>query len=261
MLEYLFGEKPSPQIEIGSIGWEDEDEYAYLGTDDNDGHTLVRVQLFRGRDASKPLNPTRAQGHRIVCHIPDGMFRIPKKDTRCYVAIPEGMEQVPGAGIIIACVSKSPPTQFAKDRVVIDFGSDTHVLFKGKSVAMSDHGVPARWLGVGTPRGGGTPGVTLSNSDGSGLVIQDGAAGIWVSASGEAKTLIQMTTTKVECLSKAGGMWKLDGNFYTLGTTCTIAGSGVYLGKAPEVSSMVGYGSVPGAAPTGCSPSVFVSKM
>lgn len=103
----MFHNKPTAQIEIASIGWEDEDDYVFFGEDGNDGHTFIRAQLFRGRDVTKPLNPDRAQGTKILCSLNSmGGFRIPPKDTRCYVACPTGMEEVPGAPIIMGTVEK-----------------------------------------------------------------------------------------------------------------------------------------------------------
>lgn len=103
-LEAIFGNNhPTAQCEIGSIGWEDEDEYFHPGETSNDGLTLVKVQLFRGRDYTKELSD-RAQGVKILCVLPDGEFRVPAKNARCYVMIPQGMDNVPGAGLIVATV-------------------------------------------------------------------------------------------------------------------------------------------------------------
>lgn len=97
------------QIVSGSIGWEDEDEYVFDGDDDNDGHTLVRVQLFEGRDNTKPINPSRAQGHKIICHLSSlNGRRCPPKDSRVFVAIPKGQENTVGAGVIFAAIEKFP---------------------------------------------------------------------------------------------------------------------------------------------------------
>lgn len=245
------------KIVLGSIGWEDEDEHAFLGTADNDGHTLVRVQLFSGRDTTKDLSPTRAQGYKIVCHIPDGTFRIPPKDARCYVLLPEGMEDVPGAGIIIATVSPSPTTQFAKDRVVIDYGPNTHVVIKGKSVSMQD---PAfRFISVGTPRSGGAPGVQVHLPDGTGAVWQAGSFGTFCGPD----CMMQMTTSAFEVWQGSGAnstfLLMKGGEFWTYGPVNKVQGAGVYLGKAPLALNTALYGaSGLAAAP---SPSVFISSV
>ncbi len=100
--DLIFNNAAGAQIELGSVGWEGEDDYFFSGEHDNDGHTLVRVQLFRGRDNTKPLG-RRAQGVKIVCHVLDGKSP-PVKDARCYIAIPQGMDNVPGAGVILGTI-------------------------------------------------------------------------------------------------------------------------------------------------------------
>jgi hypothetical protein len=223
----------SAQIVMGSIGWDDEDEHVFLGDSSNDGHTLVRVQLFDGRDHSKPLDTTRAQGTKILCHLPDGMYRIPAKDTRCYVAIPPGMEQTPAGGVIIACVSKSPTTQFAKDRAVLDFGPDVHVVIRGKSVTMQDP--EFRFLSVGSPRSGGAPGVQVHLPDGTGAAWQDGAYACFV----RAEMMMQMKPDGFEIWQGSGSTGTFlkmgGGEFWSYGPTNKLQGAGCYIGKAPTV--------------------------
>ena len=207
MLEHLFGNQ-SAQIEIGSIGWEDDDSHYDMGSAGNDGYTLVKVQLFRGRDFTKPLTD-RAQGVRILCHI-NSMYgaRIPDKDTRCYVAIPQGMDNVPGAGVIIGTVEKSTPKdQLATDRIVTDYGPNTHVVIKAKSVSIQSY--DNEFVSVGTPRSGGTSGVTIQAKDGSGGVVQSGVVSWFVASAGDAKSLMQMTPTSVEIMQKDCGFIRL----------------------------------------------------
>jgi hypothetical protein len=104
----LFHGTPPPTLEFASIGWEAEEEYIFPGDESNDGHTLVRVQLFRGRDVTRPLNSSRAQGVKLIAHVNSlGGFRTPPKDTRCMVAIPAGLETTPGAAMIIGVAEKS----------------------------------------------------------------------------------------------------------------------------------------------------------
>lgn len=95
-------------IELASIGWDDSDEIVDFGDrDDPDGVTLVNVQLFRGRDMTKPLT-TRAQGHKIQVQVKDGLFDIPPKDALAYIAIPDGKEECVGIGLLIGTVSPGP---------------------------------------------------------------------------------------------------------------------------------------------------------
>ncbi len=135
MLEHLFGASPDAQILTGSVGWDDEKEYLFDGGDSEDGHTLVRVQLFEGRDVTKPLNPKRAQGHKILCHISSlNGRRVPPKDSRVFVAVPKGQEHVPGAGVIFAAIEPQPArggNQKPDETVIVGpEGSAGRVVFK-----------------------------------------------------------------------------------------------------------------------------------
>lgn len=256
-IEALFHKEASPQIMQGSIGWEDEEEYAFLGTDENDGHTLVRVQLFEGRDHTKPLNPKRAQGHKIICHL-SGLLghRVPPKDTRCMVACAPGMDNVPGGGIIIATVEKSNPDQFQKDRAVLDYG-DQHVIIKGKSVTIQDQ--ENRFIAVGTPRSGGDPGLTFQDADGTGGMIQQGAVCWFAAAGGETKSLLFLSEGKAQILVKDQGFLSIDSSQALLQhKVAWVNGSVVYLGKSPDATSPVQWGVTGPGAPSPC---VFVSKV
>lgn len=252
MLEHLLHTEDATQIQIGSVGWEGESEFAYLGSGDNDGYTLVRVQLFEGRDHTQPLNPSRAQGHKIICQISSGLYRVPKMDTRVYVAVPKGMDHVPGAPVIIAAVEKSPTTQFAKDRVVMDFGDDVHVVIKGKSVSIQDP--EFRFVSVGTPRSGGDPGVQVHLPDGTGAAWQDNAYSCFCRAG----CVMQMTNSKFEVYEGSGTFLKMgSGEYWTFGTVNKVQGNGVYLGRTPLILQTALYGptGIAGVAST----SVFLS--
>jgi hypothetical protein len=165
------------------------------------------------------------------------------------------MEHVVGAGVIIATVEPSPFEQFAKNRVVIDYGKDTHVLIKGKSVSLQDP--DNRFISVGAPQSGGKPGLTFQEADGSGGVIQKGCVAWFVAKDGEAATTFQLTDTEVSCVTTTGDFWKIDKDFYCLGERAFMVGGAVYLGKAPTVASPILWGvtGIAGIAST-C---VFVS--
>lgn len=245
----------SSGVELGVVGWEDDgDTWWDKGAADNDGHTLVHVQLYRGKASGEPLKPGQAQGHKVVCHIADHLFRIPAKGTRCYVLMPAGLEDAPGAGVIVACVRKSPTTQFEDDRVVMDFGEDTHVVIKGKSVALSDHASPSRSLSVGTPRTGGPPGILLHLPDGTGAVWQAGAVGIYATAS----SLMQITPSSIELQQGSGSFLKLDGgNIHSFGASNKMQGAGCYIGRSPTAvnTALWGPSGIAGVPST----SVFIS--
>lgn len=153
MFDWLFTKSDSGvQLLLGSVGWDDADDCTFLGEDENDGYTLVRVQLFEGRDITKPINPKRAQGHKIICHISSlNGLRIPPKDTRVYVACPKGMENVPGGGVIIAAVEKLPrgAGNVKQDETVI-FGRDGS---QGR-VVVKDDGTVALMTTAANAQGG-----------------------------------------------------------------------------------------------------------
>ena len=54
----LFRSDDEPLVfEPGTVGWDEDDAHADLGTATNDGNTLVKVTLFRGRDPSTTPKP------------------------------------------------------------------------------------------------------------------------------------------------------------------------------------------------------------
>lgn len=241
---------------MGTVGWDEVDEHAYLGGDSEDGHSLVRVTLYAGRNFSEDHKPDIAQGHQVVCHIGSSLFNIPPKGTRCIVVIPEGMEHIPAAGCIIETIGRSPPDQLGKDRTVMDFGADTHVIIKGKSVSLSSH--DDEFITVGTPRSGGTSGLLFQAKDGTGGVINEGVVGWFVAASGDAKTLIQMTPDKIAVMNKSGGSCVvLDQNFTVSGSAGYITCGRTYIGTIPTAltPALHGITGVAGVAST----SVFLS--
>lgn len=243
-------------IVVGTVGWEDEETYFEVGSNQNDGYTLVRVQLFGSRDMTKPLKPGVGQGMKILCHIGSGVYRVPPVGTRVYVAVPDGMESNPGAGVIFATVEKNPLAQYNSDRVQMNFGDDVDVVIRAKSVTMMDPG--GRFITVGTPRGGGTPGIILQDETGSGGTITNGAVGWWSATGGEAKSLIQVTTTEISLQQKDGAFLTLGGgDAYLVGQNSYVMGSGVYLGHAPTAATTALYGV---SGPAGiASTSVFLS--
>lgn len=135
----MFGFQDDNQVMMGTVGWEDEEEFAFPGTADNDGHTMVRVQLFVGRDISKPLRPKQGQGYRIIAHLSGAMFRIPPRGTRVLVACPKGMEHAVGAGLIIGSFEPSPFEQFGETKGKLDLGEDVDLVIKARSVTITDY--------------------------------------------------------------------------------------------------------------------------
>ena len=103
----VFGDRdPECPLEFGQLGWNDEDTWFDVGDKTNDGSTLVRVQLYRGRDKSQPLKSGVAQGHKILAHMPSGSFRIPAKGTMCVVGWPDGRYEQPTGAVIMSVLDK-----------------------------------------------------------------------------------------------------------------------------------------------------------
>lgn len=121
---------PEPEdrggIERGTVGWADGSHYD-IGTDANDGHLVLHVTLYRGRNHARELKPGVAQGHEILCQVGLVPARIPPLGTAVMVAVPAGLGSVPGASVVFAAVEKNPPTatEFGEDRAVMDLGDAT----------------------------------------------------------------------------------------------------------------------------------------
>ncbi len=93
------------QVFVAQAGWDDTDEMLFQGGFDDDGNTLVRCQLFTGRDITKEHDPDRAQGTKLVCQILDGLG-IPVKGAKVFLICPHGMQGKPGAYVIVGSVTK-----------------------------------------------------------------------------------------------------------------------------------------------------------
>jgi hypothetical protein len=93
----------------GTVGWsEDGGTFYELGSAQDDGAILVRVTLFRGRDPTKPLDATKAQGSEILCKLGSNFIQIPPRLSRVLVGSPEGMGKVPGGSVIILADNANP---------------------------------------------------------------------------------------------------------------------------------------------------------
>lgn len=247
----------------GTVGWgEDGGNFADLG--DGTEPALVNVTLYSGRDRSQPLRSDVAQGTRVRCRIMGPIYYVPPNGTRVMVAIPGDQFQIPGAGVIMGTTGTAPPTQFAKDRVVISFGPKTHVVIEGASVSLQDRPAtvpgPRCLLSVGASYTGGPRGVRGIDYQGNGWTVENGVVGIFASSGGDAKSLIQVTIHEIDLLQKGGAFLKLSddagGTFHGFGAINKMQGAGCYIGALPLIAAPVLYG-VP-AAPM-ASLSVFVS--
>jgi hypothetical protein len=237
-------------FEPGVVGWDQDDAHADLGTADNDGNTLVKVTLFRGRDpATSPPAAGVADGHRVLAQLGAGLFWVPPKGSRVMVGFPSAFATSPGAAFVVSVQATSPSNQFGLSRAKLDVGPDQDLVLKGKSVTISDY--QNRFLHVGPD------GVMLQDEAGNGVVMKNGAVMIYVADGGDAKTVVQLTKDELSLLQKSAGFLKLKGQNATLfanGSASVVAGS-VMLGAAATAATPALVGVPPGV-PSTC---VFVS--
>ncbi|HEU4729977.1 MAG TPA: hypothetical protein VFT22_18900 [Kofleriaceae bacterium] len=232
-------------VEHGTIGWDGEDEHADLGTVSNDGTTLVKVQLFRGRDTSEPVKDGVSQGHQILARIGGPIWYIPPKGTQCFVVFPGGFQDTPGIGLLVpAYPGKSPSIQFSKTRAVLDFGPDMDVVIKGKSVVLSDYN--NRYFAVGP-----TTGIKCGDIDASGFCLKGGQWLMYVANAGNATAGLKLAATEASMMLNDGqtqGVTMSGGTVTVLGTTFSAKVAIGYLGKAPTVANTIVAGlPTPGA--------------
>jgi hypothetical protein len=243
----LFPHGTPPAVEAGMIGWEDEEEVADVGVEGNGGVTLIRVQLYRGKDATSDVKPDEAQGHKILARLNGFPFWcIPPKGLQCYVMFPGGFESTPGAGVIAALPGANPFVQFSKTRAKLDVGEDQDLVIKGRSVTLSTY--DNDFIVVGPDSG-----IMMSDHLGNMVQIKDGQILIAV-ADGDppdAKTVIRLKVDNMELLQKNAG-----GNIAGVklaNLEVTVVGSvfkaltaGGCLGKAASLLTGVQYSVVPG---------------
>jgi hypothetical protein len=233
-------------FEPGTVGWDGVSPHY----DTEDGVTLVRVTLVRGRHPATPLQPDVAQGYQVLARIGGGLFRIPAQGTSVMVGFPTAFADHPGAGVIVCTTESSPDIQFSPTKAKFDVGADTDFVIKAKSVTISDYA--NRFLHVGPD------GVMLQDEKGNGVVMSGGAIMIYVADSGDAKTVVQMTSKELSLVQKDTGMVKLTGGNATVvasGSAAIVAGS-VSIGAKATAATPAIIGPTPPGAP---STSVFIS--
>jgi hypothetical protein len=247
----LFGAADPLVFEPGTVGWDDTGEHFDAGTADNDGNTLVRVTLFRGRDPSVAPKAGVASGHRILAQLGGGLFRIPPKGTRVMVGFPTAFATTPGAAVILCTCEASPDSQFGAGKAKLDVGPDQEIILKGKAVTLTDY--DDRFLHVGPD------GVMMQDENGNGVVIKNGAIVIYVADGGDAKSVIQITKGELSFLQKDSGFVKLKSGSATVfaNKSAAIVAGNVMLGAqaSPATPALTGI-TAPTAKP---STSVFVS--
>lgn len=229
------------QIFHGQVGWIGEDKYYDIGNESNDGHTLVRVQLYSGRDSSEELIPHRAQGHKIVCQLSGQLFRIPPVGTRVLVALPYGMDG-PGGGIIIATQELSPnatnSVALKAGRACMDFpGQD--LVISAKSVTIRDY--ENDFVTV-------SKGVTVQSANGSGMLVKDSAVAMFLAGGSpgfpESLSTIVMDSTGMKLVKGSKSFITLsDDGFHAFGTSATLQGAATYVGATPTAVTAAANGT------------------
>jgi len=239
------GEAGPPAVEAGIIGWDGEDDVADVGDETNGGVTLIRVQLFRGKDATSDVKPNVAQGHKILARMNGWpLWAIPPKGLQCYVMFPSGFETAPGAGVIAALPGANPFVQFSKTRTKLDVGADQDLVFKGRSVTISSY--ENHFLSVGPEVG-----VLLSHPDGHAIQIHENQVRIWVSKDGDAKSLVVLSQDKIEILQKAASdnatvVMLSEEEVVVLGKVFKALTAGGVLGAVASAVTGVQYSAAPG---------------
>ena len=233
-------------FEPGTVGWDGVSPHY----DTEDGVTLVRVTLVCGRHPSTPLTPDVAQGYQVLARIGGGLFRIPAPGTPVMVGFPTAFADHPGAGVIVCTTEASPDIQFSSTKAKFDVGPDTDFVIKAKSVTISDY--DNRFLHVGPD------GVMLQDEVGNGVIMKSGAIMIFVADSGDAKTVVQMTTKELSLVQKDTGLVKLTGGNVTIlaSASAGIVAGNVSIGAQATAASPALFGPSPPGAP---SKSVFIS--
>ncbi|HEX7464459.1 MAG TPA: hypothetical protein VF382_06160, partial [Actinomycetota bacterium] len=182
------GEEGQGSIEAGTVGWNDGQAHYDVEAGEV---VLVKVTLFRGRnpDRDPELVPGRAGGTQILARVSAPSQTIPADGAEVIVAVPAGFGLAPGCPVILAQVAVAPPNQFSATKAKIDYGADTDVVIKARSITFSDY--EDRYITVGP-----TYGIKMGDADCNGAQLKGGIWMMWAADSAE----------------EARGVLMLDGN-------------------------------------------------
>lgn len=219
--------------------------------DTADGITLVRVTLFRGKSPTAAITPGIAQGLEVLARIGGGMFRIPGPGTPVMVGFPSAFAAMPGAGVIVCTTEASPTIQFSPTRAKMDLGPDTDLVLKARTITLSDYS--NRFVHLGADGG-----IQIQDSDGTGIIIQNGNIAIFSALNGAMKTMLQVTTSALQAMQADGVVVNIKGGNMTIaGSQCSLAFGSVALGVNASPATPAQFGPAPMAGtPSTC---VFVS--
>lgn len=198
---------PELAIELGTVGWFGDDDHADLGTEDNDGTSLVKVTLYRGQQPYDQMEPGQARGHRVLARVMGPAFYVPPVGTEVVVAFPGGFGLTPGAAIILGTLGRTPSIQFGKQKAKLDVGPDQDLVLKGRSVTMAMYNpenpnLVEDFLSI-SPEGG----IQAVDRKGFGFVIKDESVVIFAPDpdDGDAKTIVRLTKSELMLANKDAG--------------------------------------------------------
>lgn len=185
--------RAEPEIVMGLVGWPNDDDIADMGTADNDGATLLKITMHRGAFPGSEPAPGEAAGYRVSVRVPGPVFHLPPKGTEVIVAFPGGVGMVPGAGVLLGALARTPDHQFSRTAVKIDAGPGRDLVLKGRAVTLTMHAPsgsgPEPYISI-TPEDG----IQALDADGFGFLIKDEAVTIFAAAEdGKAKTIVRLT--------------------------------------------------------------------
>ncbi len=112
--------------ELGTVGWEGDtdDSYCSLGlAEENDGHTLVNITLFRGKDQGVTTRVGVAQGRQIRAMPSGPVWHIPPRGAQVLVIFPGGMDLTPGAGTFFLR-GRTPAGEFNRKKTTFEVPAD-----------------------------------------------------------------------------------------------------------------------------------------
>ena len=222
-------------FEPGTVGWARAAEHF----DAEDGVTLVRVTLFRGKHPTTTLQRGVAQGYEVLCRIGGGLFRIPKTGTPVMVGFPAAFATQPGAGVILCTTEREPDIQFSATRAKMDLGDDTDLVIKARSITLSDY--DNRFLAIG-PDGG----IQVQDETGTGLIVKDGAVCIFAAKDGVMQSVLTLSADAIQALQMGGNALNIKGGNVTfLGSQLSLAFGSIGLGVMASPATPLHFGPAP----------------
>ncbi len=184
------GATDAVRCELGTIGWQGEEDLADYGDDGNSGRTYVRVTLAKGSPRGKPVaDDGGMNGYRVRCRLQSPCWFIPERGAPCMVLFPGGFAEGSGVALCIPIggaetgklpnqkpgepVLYGPKGQFQRGRQDGSWSrmtTDKGGLPEGNSIYDSVH--PTRGWEVVTPWGRagiGPKGAYMIHSSGAGI--------------------------------------------------------------------------------------------